>query len=273
MIIADSERPHGYRSHNTGGEHVLKHVGDVWAAYHLGVQYFGREESLDAFEDRITDRMNGTNMDNHGEFVFVSPAAESGGRDVPCGYLITKDNFTGHFEMKAVVEELLVTPDHRQQGLARWMLHKAAFSALASVNPSPTSLTIENPGLFLPEFADSLRRSGFVDDDAGLTTQLPGRAYFLKRTAYEATIENMPEGWNGMFEVFGEGEQSGFIAVFRDGTLLAKITRTKEGDARLVEYVDGETLLVEMPEGMFWQDDMRIYTVHHVLNFDREARG
>ena len=71
MNIADEVLPDGFTSHNTGGEHTTKHLGDLHEVSLLRAEHLGIEEDPDVFYERVMERMVGTSRDNHGEFVFI----------------------------------------------------------------------------------------------------------------------------------------------------------------------------------------------------------
>lgn len=248
MIFVSGELPEGYTSHNTGGEHSLKHSGDMLTAGVLRAQLLGADEPPHDFAERIFDRAAALNKDNLGEFVFAA-TIEGTGRSAPVAYATSRHIILGDYELDATVDEILVSPEHRRLGLASWMLGKLAFGK-QYMGPHLTSMTIDcSSDACEPWFKDVLAASGFTgqDEKGNPRALLPGQVMkYIRPENYDEILGKMPEGWNGVLDVPGEGDEAGFGEVYRGGILSGKVNyELEDGQLGIENVITGQEGVIQ----------------------------
>jgi GNAT superfamily N-acetyltransferase len=129
--------------------------------------------------------------------------------------------------LRLVAEELYVASDSRGRGVARLMLNKLAFSNSFGSKRAPVEMAMGDWFWDYPELETAFQSAGFVrNDTTGLMTiQLPGDFYEAKtQDERDRVVKEAPFGWSGVIEANISRREPGFVELYRNGDMLARMT-------------------------------------------------
>lgn len=113
----NSEAPHGIWSHNSGGEHFMKHFGDV-----ADVSRFASEADIVLDRNMILGRMQ------NGGLVVARHILSDGGAGEIAGFAMANMEYEGKKPTVFNLESVFVDPEHRSRGIAGYMVGKLLAS-------------------------------------------------------------------------------------------------------------------------------------------------
>jgi len=208
--------PVGYYTHNTGGEHTTRVIGDE--------HYLNRL--------RLRNNLPSTNAvpveyaRDHDGYVMIH--SKDGQDSEMCGYVLARQQATTPFNFGFLVDEVLVDSPYRNRGIGKFLMGKLATKGMYAVDGYsinyPDSLVVPDK-LMDTQTAEWFLSRGFSDDGNSLKLLLPGCNYMhIPCDQAEEFISRMPAEWNGVIEIFPiDEESSGETHVFREGTLIGRI--------------------------------------------------
>lgn len=213
--------PEGYYSHNTGGEHAARVMGDEHQVNALRVKH-GLEPhpDLSIFDYAFTNE--GYVMSHE-----ITPDG-NGAKPELAGYVLarrTSEKYGYYYNL----DDLLVDESLRGNGLGKFLLGKLATKGEWGVNMTvyhPNSLRVATDGLAEPTREWLLSRA-FHESDGELRLALPGTIMdYVPEKDLAGLIEKMPDDWTGCIGVSPEDEDSaGEMRVYQASEYIGSITR------------------------------------------------
>ena len=218
-------------SHNTGGEHATKFVGQT-------VNEFNRlRQHLDPVPDEISqDELHELMYGDDQEVVFgnIVPPENNGVGPVVAGSIAVRSITPEDFEYRVTMAEMVVSPELRLQGIASWLMGRSLELIAYDPRIQPTELVVDTSVFSIDdEFRDKLHEFGFRHEleHGSPALWLPGNTLQPRfdwddpatKPEIEEILEKMPDNWNGYlpFSV----EQDGKTRIYRDGQVVGSYKR------------------------------------------------
>lgn len=229
--------PNGFYSHNTGGEHCARVMGDEHHINNLRVL-----NGLTPIEE--LDIMNYA-LHNDG-YVMLHRLLDDGLGAEPelSGYVLaTKGNEGSGYTF--VIDDILVNEPLRRQSLGSFLIGKLAtkgFFPKASSVLYPEGINVPTEKVS-NETVEWFLSRGFKQTDESLALRLPGNIiYSVKQDDLRSLIQRMPNGWNGAIEEIPADGESSTIHVYRDATHVGNVQQIPDEDQMLFRVShDGES--------------------------------
>ena len=216
LRIQFREEDDNYYSHNSGGEHFAKHIGDI------------NDVQAVRLRRGLGELANLEDIQFSGGVRLVRPYLQGGGAGDVIGYGVISTS-----EGDKKVEDLWVADSYRHQGIAGYILGK---------------LLTDVPFIFGSGWIDK-QIFGKSLQFAGNNFVLPGMQICVHEMVYgkkvpqemrEKFFDDMPDDWSGIMVAKREGHA--FIEVFQRGNVVGALSRTPkstyqiEGDSSKRQY-------------------------------------
>jgi GNAT superfamily N-acetyltransferase len=243
-----------YYSHNTGGEHANR--------------VSGHEADINSLRERaglpIIDSLNILDYAFNDGYVFVAD-----NKGILRAHVLANNDGQGTY----TIEDLVVDPDFHGSGLGKFVLGKLAAKVQyrpPSSKLSAQRITIEPSLTDRTDLVSWLCSRGFHDTDESdsPTLLLPGQTIMgVSSDQLDDAKEPMPSDWNGCIEVYDKTNDTPWTEVFRNGTLIGKVTplradelhktRDRQGFQTWIRY-ELESAKGRRENGMFTSEDFAV---------------